>query len=363
MAKGTDSGKSVIRLGFDWGTNTSVLKAEKDDAPFKLKEEVLYSVVGYPKETVLPGILPKGKQLLFGQEAIDHRAYADLVWPLDKSYKTGFLKNEKAAKDFTHHIREIVDADRKHEVWACIGAPANADAEMTADLRRCIMDAFERIVLAPEPFLAALGYRDETKVGQPGYMDPVKNSLFVDIGAGTTDICIVQGYFPTRDEQTSLNAAGNAIDAELRKLVNRKYPDANMTGVRVTQIKEQASFVGPNPKKVEITYTVSGRSRKLDLGDEVRQACEIIMTPMVDAILALVPKANPDLADDILKNIILTGGGSLIGNLAPYLEGRLKDAGLESARVRRVENYKELVGTGALKMARKVRDDQWQYPM
>lgn len=363
MAKANETKSDVIRLGFDWGTNTSVLKAERAEQPFPLKEEVCFTVVGYPKETVLPGILPKGKQMLFGQEAVDHRAYVDLVWPLDKSYKTGFLRDEKAAKDFCHHVREIVDAERKSEVWACIGAPANADAQMTKDLRRCVLDAFERVVLAPEPFLAALGYRDDAKAGQKTYLDPVKHSLFVDIGAGTTDICLIQGYFPAKEEQTSLNAAGNAIDAELRKLINRKYPDANMTGVRVTQIKEQNSFVGPPSKKVEITYTVSGRSRKLDLTEEIRQTCESILTPLVDAILALVPKTDPDLTDDVLKNIILTGGGSLIAGIGPYLEGRLKDAGLEGVKVRTVENYKELVGLGALKMARKVRDDQWQFPM
>jgi rod shape-determining protein MreB len=363
MAKDAGNGKDVIRLGFDWGTNTSVLKAEKDDTPFKLKEEICFTVVGYPKETVLPGILPKGKSLLFGQEAIDHRAYVDLVWPLDKSYKSGFLKDEKAAKDFAHHLRDTVDANHKHEVWASIGAPANADGQMTKDLRRCVMDAFERVVLAPEPFLAALGYRDDAKAGQPGYMDPVRHSLFVDIGAGTTDICLVQGYFPTREEQHSLNAAGNAVDAELRKMINRKYPDANMTGVRVTQVKEQNSFVGPATKKVEVTYTVSGRSRKLDLTEEVRQACETIMTPILDAIIALIPKADPDLVDALLRNIIVTGGGSLVGGILPYIEWRLHDAGMTTAKVRSVENYKELVAIGALKMARKVRDDQWQYPM
>ena len=45
-------------------------------------------------------------------------------------------------------------------------------------------------------FLAALGMRDESRLGDPDYCDPVSNSLFVDIGAGTTDFCIVQGYLP-----------------------------------------------------------------------------------------------------------------------------------------------------------------------
>ena len=361
MAKGDEKG--TLRVGIDWGTNTTVVKAEKDGAPYKIKEEVCFTVVGYPKETVLPGILPKGQAVIFGQEAIDHRAYVNLVWPLDKSYKSGFLKDEKAATDFAHHIREMVDADRKQEVWAVIGMPANADNDMRRDLRRCVLNSFERVVLAPEPFLAALGYRDEAKVGQAGYMDPVRHSLFVDVGAGTADICLVQGYYPTRDEQTSLNAAGNAIDVELTKLITRKYPDANLSGVKITQLKEQYATVGVGGKRAEFTYTVNGRARKLDVTDEVREACESIMTPIVDGIGAIIPKAHPDLVDQVLKNIILTGGTSQMNNLVPYLEGRLHDTGLEMAKVRKVENYKELVAIGACKMAAKVREDQWQFPM
>ena len=62
-----------------------------------------------------------------------------------------------------------------------------------ADLKEAALLAFDGILLIPEPFLAALGMRDEGKLNDPDYKDPVSNSLFIDIGAGTTDFCIVQG--------------------------------------------------------------------------------------------------------------------------------------------------------------------------
>ena len=46
--------------------------------------------------------------------------------------------------------------------------------------------------------------RNEEKLNDPDYKDPVSNSLFVDIGAGTTDFCIVQGYFPKQEDLLSI---------------------------------------------------------------------------------------------------------------------------------------------------------------
>ena len=53
--------------------------------------------------------------------------------------------------------------------------------------------------------------RDENRLQDPEYTDPVSNS-FVDIGAGTTDFCIVQGYFPKQEDLLSIPFAGNEVD-------------------------------------------------------------------------------------------------------------------------------------------------------
>ena len=50
--------------------------------------------------------------------------------------------------------------------------------------------------------------RDEERLQQSDYKDPVSNSLFVDIGAGTTDFCIIQGYFPKPQDLLSILLVG-----------------------------------------------------------------------------------------------------------------------------------------------------------
>ena len=60
--------------------------------------------------------------------------------------------------------------------------PANADASARESIRDAVAGLFDRVILIPEPFLAALGCRDEARLSDPGYIDPVRNSLFIDIG-------------------------------------------------------------------------------------------------------------------------------------------------------------------------------------
>lgn len=64
---------------------------------------------------------------------------------------------------------------------------------------------------------------------------------------------------------------------------------------------------------------------------------------------------------ELLQNIILTGGGSRIRNLGPELQRQLTAEGYERPCVRLAgERYQEFVALGALKAARKARENQWQ---
>jgi hypothetical protein len=50
---------------------------------------------------------------------------------------------------------------------------------------------FDRVLMIPEPFLAALGYRDDARIAQTNYHYPVVNSVFSDIGVCSSDHSIV----------------------------------------------------------------------------------------------------------------------------------------------------------------------------
>ena len=152
--------------------------------------ELYPTIVGYPEDGILSGILPGNAKMLHGDEAIANELHLRLVYPLSD----GVIGDFDAAKSYLHYLRKKVDPEFKREVLCVIGIPAVADAEAKDNLKAA-KGAFDGILCVPEPFLAALGMRDESRLGDPDYCDPVSNSLFVDIGAGTTDFCIVQVIF------------------------------------------------------------------------------------------------------------------------------------------------------------------------
>jgi rod shape-determining protein MreB len=131
----------------------------------------------------------------------------------------------------------------------------------------------------------------------------------------------------------------------------------------VTKLKEKHSFVGEPKSRIVARVLVAGKPRRIDITRQIREACEIVLEDILDGIGTLVGRADSEMAENVLKNIVLTGGGSLIGGLCEVLEKTLHERGYEDAAVRRVEDYKRLVARGALKTAQRVRNDQWQLPM
>ena len=64
---------TAVLVGLDFGTNTTVHAASHQAKPLNLQNDIVKSVVGFPKEGIIPGILPSDTDALFGTEAIDYR--------------------------------------------------------------------------------------------------------------------------------------------------------------------------------------------------------------------------------------------------------------------------------------------------
>lgn len=349
-------GKKVIKVGFDFGTNTSVITAHENGKDVSIKPDIIFTVVGYAKPNILPDILPDNKKILFGEDAIKDRLYVNLRWPLDK----GTVVDFDAAKDFVSYIKSLIDKGGEKEIWMVVGSPARVTQHHLRNLRQAMGLNFDRFLIVPEPFLAVLGLREEARLKDPSYQDPTRNSLVVDIGAGTTDLCIVQGYYPGPDEQMCIPKAGNDIDLTLRNDITARYPDVNLHSVSVTRIKEENSFVGSPPNKVVVKLYINGYPREVDITDFIGNACEIIIDDIVKGIQELIRKVDVDVIEPLLNNIMLTGGGSLIRGICEFIEDKLHNLGYVSAKVTRAKEYKRLVSKGALKIALAARDDQWQ---
>ena len=347
----------TVLVGFDFGTNKSCLLAGAPGASDIAVSKVVPSVVGYVKDGIVDGIIAGNARILYGEEALRARLHVKLVAPL----REGIIADPDSARDFLHYIRTLADPSNAAEIRAVIGMPANAGEVAREDVRRCAQGIFDRVLMIPEPFLAALGYREDSRVGQPGYVDPVTNSLFIDIGGGTSDLCLVQGYFPTREDQVSIPFAGDAIDQLMHEELDRTYPNNGLTRLKVREIKEAHSYVGPSRKPLEVKVILGGKGHTLELGDVVGRACNALVDKIYPALASLIARASSDSVVTLLQNIIVTGGGSQIRGLDTVLQKKLADDGFEAPKVKLAgHDFQRYVAMGALKAARAARENQWQ---
>lgn len=346
----------IVLVGLDLGTSTSCIKAAFAGSPELITNEVIPTAVGYAREGIVEHLLPGNAKVLYGQQAMKYRVYLRMVSPL----QNGVVEDLAAAQDFARHVRQLVNAPPNSEIRAVVGVPASSDRTSREKVCAALGGLFHKVMLIPEPFLAALGYRDEARLGDPAYLDPVRNSLFVDIGAGTTDVCLVQGYYPGPNEQVSSAFAGDEMDKLLHEAIKRHYADADLSLPRVREIKETNSYVGQAETSIAANIVIGGKARRLDFTDSIGQVCERLLQEIFELVKVAIGRASIDTVADLMENIILTGGGSRIRNLDTELQRRLAEDGYEKPRVVTVgEGYKQLVAKGALAAARQGKDGHW----
>ena len=352
--------RKKLSLGLDLGTLESCILSKLSRPGSEEHHGIIVpTIVGFPEEGILAGILPGNAQMLHGHDALDNELHLRLAYPLSD----GVIHDLDSAKSFMAHLRSKVDPDVSREALCVIGIPAVADEHAKDNLKAAAKGAFDGILLIPEPFLAALGLRDEEKLKDPDYVDPVSNSLFIDIGAGTTDFCIVQGYFPKPEDLLSIPFAGNEVDVILDQLIRESHPEVKLPISMVRKFKEDYSYTGEPEAGARIKVPVEGKPRKIDIGKQVGEACNRLVDEIFDAIKQVIASASPQSVFSLLENIILTGGGSRIRNLDLELQQKLQEEGYENPCVRiSAKDTSPLVAIGGLKVAKAAREDQWIRP-
>lgn len=349
----------TLLVGLDLGTNTSCVMATPSSETDSMIRELIPTVVGYANGDVLNGILPREAKVLFGRLALKHRQNLRLVRPM----KGGVIEDQQAARLFAGHLFEVLNQANRQEVRAVIGMPASSDLLARENARLAFRGIFTKVLFVPEPFLAAIGYRDDSRISDANYQDPVLNSLYIDIGAGSTDVCLVQGHYPTGEDQLSVPFAGDAVDQIILDRILAEYPDCGLTLSRIRDLKEKHSWVlaedGVTPAIA--TVMVGGKTRKLDVTKQVGAGCNALLQKVFELTRDLITRAEPETVTELLQNVIVTGGGSLIKGFGIALQTKLIEEGFESPRVQVLgDNYKDFVALGALKTARRAREDQWQ---
>ncbi|MFL6199053.1 MAG: rod shape-determining protein [Thermoanaerobaculia bacterium] len=333
----------VLHVGIDLGTSRSSVSASNG------QRHVVESYVGWPLDMVARKVLKK--PVLIGSEAIQNRTMLDLHRPLEQGLiKEGSDKDEAAVRELLWHLLSLVGVDRENrngrKVRAVVGVPAEALRVNKQQVRKALQGAVDSLMIVSEPFAVAYG------------MEALIHTLIIDSGAGTTDFCVMNGRLPSEEDQRTLPQAGDWVDEQLLRLVKARYPDASISIHMVRQWKEEGSFVGNSKTPVVVTAPVNGKPTQLDITNEMRQACEGILPPMVESMFDLLSKAQPDYQEKIRNNVVVSGGTGLIRGLGPRLEQELQQVG--GGKVRVVKDPVYVGSDGGLAIAVDAPEGDWE---
>ncbi len=335
----TKDKNSVLHLGIDLGTSRSSVSASNGE------RHVVESYVGWPVDMVARKLVKK--PVLFGSEALEARPMLDLHRPLERGLiKEGSEKDELAVRELLGHLIALAGRGDGQKVLAVVGVPAEAMRVSRAHLRNAVKGVADSLMIVSEPFAVAYG------------MDALLHTMIIDIGAGTTDFCVMNGRYPTDEDQRTLTHAGDSVDEQLVTLLRAKIPEAQFSIHMVRAWKEESSFVGESKRKVEVTVPVSGKPTTVDITAEMQRACESLLPPITETMLDLLSRVEPEYQDAVRHNIILAGGGSQIPNLAAALQAALDEVG--GGKVTAVADPVFAGSNGSLAIAADAPESDWE---
>ncbi|MDH3402146.1 MAG: rod shape-determining protein [Acidobacteriota bacterium] len=335
--------RTPLSVGVDLGTSRSAVSASTG------ARQLVLSYVGWPLDMVARRVVKK--EVLIGEEALENRLMLDLHRPLERGLiKEGADRDARAVRELLKHVLSLAGTEAAREegraVRAVVGVPAEAMRVNKQQLRSAMAGLVESLMIVSEPFAVAYG------------LDALLHALIVDIGAGTTDLCVMNGRYPRDEDQKTLTAAGDSIDEQLQQLIQARFPEANFSRHMVTAWKESGSFVGELSGKIMVTAPVQGRPTKFDITEEMRTACASLVPPVVEAMLDLISRVEPEYQAKVRNNVILTGGSSLISGLGAALQEALKEVG--GGKVRVVKDPAFVGADGGLAIATDAPDSDWE---
>ena len=341
--------ENALLMGIDLGTSRSSIVSMNG------VRKTVESYVGFAKDAVARKFLKT--DIVYGKAALDNRLSVDLYRPLEKGVIKGTRddssiskeehdKNLHAAQLLVRHLVDLVDPGRDDLLFGVVGVPSNASKKNKQAIIEACKETLDAVMIVSEPFTVAYG------------MERMSDILVIDIGAGTSDLCRMHGTVPTEEDEISLTIAGDAVDQKLHDLIRERYPKAAITVNMCKQIKEKYGYVSDTKDKIMVDLPVDGKPTPHDLTQEVKQACETLVQPLVESVHKLVSSFNPEFQDRLRNNVLLAGGGGLMRGLNKRLEDAMQAIG--GGKVTVVDEPLYAGANGALQLALDMPSEYWQ---
>jgi rod shape-determining protein MreB len=341
--------KDAIYVGMDLGTfKTSVASSTG-------VREVLLSAVGWPKDHIARTVM--GRDVVFGKDIVEQRLALNVVRPFEKgvlkfnspeagSSPEKVRRQKEAARLLVEQAVALTRPPKGVPVYGVIGAPSRATLLNKKVILEAAQSAFDAVLIVSEPFTIAYG------------MNRLTNTLVIDIGAGTTDLCPIWGTFPRDEDQVTVPLGGDVIDEQFCQEVRKLYPQAQMSLNMAREIKEKYGFVYDVNEKVVVTLPVQGKPKPFDVTEPLKAACRALVPPVIEGLGELISRFDPEFQQPLLQNIVLGGGGSQLKGLDRVIEDALKEYG--GGKVKKVGDAVFAGAAGALKLAMSTPPHCWQ---
>jgi len=337
-------------IGMDLGTfKTSIASSNG-------RRDVVPSAVGWAKDHVARAML--GRDVVFGSDLTKYRLALNVVRPFQRGalkyldHVEGGVaadkvdKHKQAARLLVQHAVSLTQPPTGAPVYGVIGAPSRANLLNKKVLLEAAAESFDAVVIVPEPFTVAYG------------MNSLTNTVIVDIGAGTTDICPMHGTYPREEDQVTIPLGGDAIDDEFARRLTELYPQAQVSPNILREIKEKHGFVHDVNEQAVVSLSVKGRPTEFNVTEPLKAACQILVEPIVEGLLEVIGQCDPEFQKAMRENVVLAGGGSQLNGLDQLVETALEPYG--GGSVRRVADSLFAGAAGALKLAMHMPPEYWQ---
>ena len=233
--------------------------------------------------------------------------------------KDGVIADFEVAEQMIKHFIQKAHRGRRiisnPQIVICVPSGAT-NVERRAIRESADAAGARRVFLVEEPVAAAIGAG--LPVGEP------TGSMVVDIGGGTTEVAVLSlgGVVLS----TSIRSAGDKFDEAIIEYmrVTHKLAIGETTAERM---KKEIGTACPPDDGDGQTINVKGRDLISGLPKEIaisqRQIAEALAEPVatiIDTIKRALEQTPAELSADIVeRGIMLTGGGSLLGNLDKVL--------------------------------------------
>ncbi len=314
----------------------------------RASSSVLPTLIGYPGKALLAD--PRLKNLIeIGHAAARRRDHFEVFSPLDAQPP----RRPAVLLEFAGALGREMGRKRSGRPWGVMAVPADAQPGEVRELRTMAGELFDRLLLVEEHLLIAMGV----------LRDPARGlATVVDIGARSVRASLVGGS-PSPERRRVVPQGGEAVDAELKRLLLEKYPDLVLTDLTITRMKEQLSSVAPVRRTARVKVEMGPSQRTLDITDILQEACETQVPAVVRALAEILQRSLPDPVEKFAERIFLTGGGACMPGLAERVQMELDRAGYERAVVHTVAQPHMVLALGALKWALVTPDEAWEVPL